>query len=170
MSRDFFVVDFFALFFADDDFFLELETFLGNILIQPNEADEVRNDHQAIHGIREIPDHIQRRRSTDEGDEAENDAVADDDGPGLDEVFQGLFAVIFPAQDGREGEQGQGEDTMSLPYSPKTELKARMVSCAPVTSLPVDGSMVPSVPDDAMTRPVSIQMIIVSKKVPVILI
>lgn len=43
MSRDFFVVDFFALFFADDDFFLELETFLGNILIQPNETDEVRN-------------------------------------------------------------------------------------------------------------------------------
>lgn len=83
MSRDFFVVDFFALFFADDDFFLELETFLGNIFIQPNEADEVRNDHQAIHGIREIPDHIQRRRSTDEGDEAKNDAVADDDGPAL---------------------------------------------------------------------------------------
>ena len=43
MSRQFFVVDFFALFFADDDFFLELETFLGNILIQPNETDEVRN-------------------------------------------------------------------------------------------------------------------------------
>lgn len=43
MSRQFFVVDFFALLFADDDFFLKFETFLGNILIQPDEADEVRN-------------------------------------------------------------------------------------------------------------------------------
>lgn len=43
MSRQFFVVDFFALLFADDDFFLEFKTFFGNIFIQPNETDEVRN-------------------------------------------------------------------------------------------------------------------------------
>lgn len=43
MSRQFFVVDFFALLFADDDFFLKFKTFFGNIFIQPNETDEVRN-------------------------------------------------------------------------------------------------------------------------------
>ena len=73
MSRQFFVVDFFALLFADDDFFLKFETFLGNILIQPNEADEVRDNHQAVHSIGEVPDHIQCRRGADKGDEAEDE-------------------------------------------------------------------------------------------------
>ena len=60
-------------------------------------------------------------------------------------------------------------ETMSLPYVPNTVENARIVSWTPETSLPVSGSTVPSMPDEAMTRPVSMQMIIVSKNVPVML-
>ena len=60
-------------------------------------------------------------------------------------------------------------ETMSFAYGPKTVENARIVSWTPETSLPVAGSTVPSTPDEAMTRPVSMQMIIVSKKVPVML-
>ncbi len=60
-------------------------------------------------------------------------------------------------------------ETMMGAESPKAERKAMMVRFAPETSLPVAGSVVPSTPEEAMTSPVSMQMIMVSKKVPVIL-
>jgi len=60
-------------------------------------------------------------------------------------------------------------ETMIGAASPKAERKARIVRFAPEINLPVAGSVMPSVPEEAMTRPVSMQMIMVSKKVPVIL-
>ena len=68
-----------------------------------------------------------------------------------------------------ESNNASATDTISLAYSPNTELKAKIVSCAPDTNLPVSGSTVPKAPEEAMTSPVSIQTIIVSKKVPVML-
>ena len=48
-------------------------------------------------------------------------------------------------------------------------LNAKIVSGAPETSLPVSGSTLPKTPELAITKPVRKQIIIVSKKVPVML-
>ena len=60
-------------------------------------------------------------------------------------------------------------DTMYLPTGPTNFSKAAMVRLRPDRATPFS-STVPSIPEDAMTRPVMEQMTIVSKKVPVELI
>ena len=79
----------------------------GDVVAQPDEAYEVRDGHQAVHGVGEVPDNLERRGGPDEGDQREDDAVSHDGWAGADEIFEGLLAVVFPAQDRREREERQ---------------------------------------------------------------
>ena len=57
--------------------------------------------------------------------------------------------------------------TRMPPALPSTVSKARMVSAAPLMTLP-SAPTVPSTPEEQMARPVTVQMTRVSKKVPVL--
>ncbi len=46
-----------------------LKAFLSDVVAEPDEADEVRDGHQAVHGVGEVPDDFQRRGGSDEGDQ-----------------------------------------------------------------------------------------------------
>ncbi len=84
----------------------------GDVVAEPDEADEVRDGHQAVHGVGEVPDDFEGRGGPDEGDQREEDAVGHDGGAGADEIFESFLAVVFPAQDRREREERQrdGDD------------------------------------------------------------
>ena len=59
--------------------------------------------------------------------------------------------------------------TIQAPKVPRTVRKASMVSAEPTTSSP-DASVMPSTPEEQIARPVMVQITMVSKKVPVMLI
>ena len=59
-------------------------------------------------------------------------------------------------------------DTRYDPAGPSAELKAAMVSCTPCSACP-SAPVWPSMPEEAMARPVIVQTTIVSKNVPVML-
>lgn len=59
-------------------------------------------------------------------------------------------------------------ETMYLPTGPRKVSNAAMVRLTPWSGVPVP-SEVPRTPEEAMTRPVIVQTMVVSKKVPVML-
>ena len=105
----------FSSLFLLDYVFLVFEAFLGDVLGEPDQADQVRDGHQAVHRVGEVPDDFERRGRADEGDQRENHAVGHDRGAGADQVFEGFLTVVFPAQDRREREERQrhGNDDRS---------------------------------------------------------
>lgn len=96
------------LFLPLNDCLLVIEAFVRHVLGQHHQADEVRDGHEAIGGIGEVPDEGEGHGGPDVGDEGEEDAVSHEDDSVGDKVLQGFLPVVFPAQDGGEGEEGQG--------------------------------------------------------------
>ena len=96
-----------VLFVLLDYVFFIIEAFLRDVLGEPDQADQVRDGHQAVHGVGEVPDDFKRRSRADEGDQREEYAVGHDDRSGADQIFESLFTVIFPAEDGRKREHRQ---------------------------------------------------------------
>ena len=58
-----------------------------------------------------------------------------------------------------KAKRAKAMDTIYLAASPKTVEKAKIVKLAPETALPVAGSIVPSIPEEAITKPVKAQII-----------
>ena len=53
-----------------DHIFLVGETFLGDVLVEPEQAEEVGDGHEAVHGVGEVPYEVEGGGGTDEGDDA----------------------------------------------------------------------------------------------------
>ena len=62
---------------------------------------QVRNSHQRIHAVGQVPHDVEVHHTAEEdGDDVEHSV---DDHPAVAlQVFYGPFAVVAPAQDGRE--------------------------------------------------------------------
>ena len=97
--------------FLNDVLFIS-EAFLGDVVAEPDEADKVRDGHQAVHGVGKVPDDFEGGGGSDKGDQREDDAVGHDGGTRADKVFQSFLAIVFPAQNRREREERQrnGDD------------------------------------------------------------
>ena len=104
-----------SLFLFLDYILLIPKALVGDVVAEPDQADEVRDGHQAVHGVGEVPNDFEGGGGSDEGDQREDDAVGHDGGTRADKVFEGFLAIVFPAQDCREREERQrnGDDNRS---------------------------------------------------------
>ena len=92
-----------------DKVLLIVETFIGNVLVENHETNQIRNRHQAVHRVRKIPHDVERLRRADKSYAAENKSVSVDDFAVAHEIFQRFFAVIFPAENRRICEKSQSD-------------------------------------------------------------
>ncbi len=75
---------------------------------QQDQANEVRQSHQSVQQVRQIPDEVQAVHGTGiSGDHVQQSVERD--GPRPEQVPDAPVALVAPANNGREGEQGQAD-------------------------------------------------------------
>ena len=70
--------------------------------------DQVGQGHEAVEGVGDAPDELEAAHAADDGHADEAEAVVDA-GACAEEVVDGAFAVVGPAEDGGEGEAADGQ-------------------------------------------------------------
>ena len=75
---------------------------------EEEEGEEVRDGHEGVHAVGEVPDDGEVHDAADEEGGDVKDAV-DDDPATTAQVLHGPFAIVAPAEDGGEGEGEQAE-------------------------------------------------------------
>ena len=70
-------------------------------------ADSVRDDHQSVEDIGDVPCDIECCDASDEGNGREYDSVCQCDVGALCEIFKSFLTIVFPTEDGGECEQCQ---------------------------------------------------------------
>ena len=90
--------------------------FVDDDAAQEEQREQVRNGHQRIHTVGEIPDDGKVHHTADEDGSDIDDAV-DDDPPLSFQVFYGFLAIVAPAEDGGKGEGKQTEGKQRGAYN-----------------------------------------------------
>ncbi len=72
-----------------------------------NQRDEVRDGHEGVDDIGEDPDGFEFEETAGRDEADEDDAVRQDDFDAA-QIFGTAFAVIIPAEDGRERKENEG--------------------------------------------------------------
>ena len=105
--------------------FLEAQDFALDDVGQDDQADQVRDSHQGVEDIGDVPDQFQGLRGADIGDQREHDTVDDVVFRGIEQVLKGFFPVIFPAEDGGIGEQHDADGNHVAAHGADKAFKGR---------------------------------------------
>ena len=97
----------FCLFFFKDD--LEAFYFFLDDRREDEQGDQVRDCHEGIGDIGKVPHQIEGLGSAYINDQRENNAVDHVVFMSTEEIFPSLFTVVFPAEDGGEGEEDDAD-------------------------------------------------------------
>lgn len=102
---------FFSCFFLTDHF-LEGEYFFLDNRGENQDGNEVRDSHEGVGDIGEIPYQIQGLGGAYEYHKGEGYAINDVVFMGAEEVFPGFFAIVFPAEDVEKAKRIMPMETM----------------------------------------------------------
>ena len=72
-------------------------------------GDEVRDGHEGVCNVGEVPDEVEGLGGSDVNDQGEYNAVDHVVFMGAEEVFPCFFAVVFPSEDGGECEEDDAD-------------------------------------------------------------
>ena len=116
-------------FFLFDHVFLIAEAFIRYVFTEPDQADQVRDRHQAVHRIGEVPNDFQRRSGAHKRDQREDHTVRNDCRARLHQIFEGFLSVVLPTEDRREREERKrdGDDDARAVAKGGLERKDRQI-------------------------------------------